>query len=176
MVETGPYTEFNTRASDMVYGKIPKGVELTRYCKTWVSAFESMKLRLSSHLSSERLEHIGSTAVPNMVARPIIDMLLLVPDLSDIQSIYGPMDLLGWEMEPLNDQVEYLSFIKEHGGMLTHRLFLVQRDAEWGERALRLRSRLRDDSMLADAFGLLKLKAAAEIIGPVSLGCFSWAM
>lgn len=146
----------------MVYGKIPKGVELTRYCRSWPSAFESMRLRLSAHIGTEMIDHIGSTAVPNMLARPIIDMLLMVHDIQDIQGIYAPMDLLGWSMEPLNDKADYLAFVKEHASQPTHRLYIVQNDSEWGPNSIRFRDRLRDDTMLADAFQLLKLKFAAS--------------
>lgn len=56
-------------------------IELTDYDESWPDAFESQKRRLLSLFGDviSRIEHYGSTAIPQMPAKPIIDILVEVP-------------------------------------------------------------------------------------------------
>jgi GrpB-like predicted nucleotidyltransferase (UPF0157 family) len=60
-------------------------VQLAGYSEDWPKQFEEIRKRLHSALGShaKRVEHIGSTAVPGLAAKPIIDILLQVDDLGD---------------------------------------------------------------------------------------------
>jgi len=53
---------------------------VTRYNPAWPSWFEHIKVRLGPALGSitHRIEHIGSTAVPGMTAKPIIDVVIVI--------------------------------------------------------------------------------------------------
>ena len=58
-------------------------VHLTRFDSQWHRQFDAEARRLHKHLAPARytLEHIGSTAVPGLSAKPIIDMALQIPSL-----------------------------------------------------------------------------------------------
>ena len=45
-----------------------------------------------------RLEHIGSTSVPGLAAKPIIDMLLIVDDVEDEAAFVPPLESAGFEL------------------------------------------------------------------------------
>jgi len=56
-------------------------VELVAYNPTWPAAFQTERERLEPLLGALEFHHIGSTAVPGLVAKPIGDMVALVDDL-----------------------------------------------------------------------------------------------
>jgi Uncharacterized conserved protein len=47
-----------------------------------------------------RIEHIGSTAVPNLGAKPIIDIVVAVNRLSDAEKCVKPLQRIGYEYQP----------------------------------------------------------------------------
>lgn len=74
---------------------IDEPVTLSEYQASWPLAYETERQRLSSALGGPAisLEHIGSTAVPGMVAKPIVDLMLGVgsfpPNAELMQAIEG---------------------------------------------------------------------------------------
>lgn len=88
--------------------KIPQhnnSIELLPYQKEWVSLFEREKERILSALGKKALliEHIGSTSVPELCAKPIIDILLVVRDAGNEEEYVLPLITKGyilWIKEP----------------------------------------------------------------------------
>ena len=88
-----------TPASDEELQKITVGelkphnasITLVEYDPRWFELFERVANRVRSALGSKALlvEHVGSTSVPGLCAKPIIDMLLVVAD-SAVESSYAP--------------------------------------------------------------------------------------
>jgi len=66
-------------------------VKLVDYNPNWVDLFEKEAKRIKSILGNKvlQLEHVGSTSVPDLCAKPIIDILLVVKD-SSYESLYVP--------------------------------------------------------------------------------------
>jgi GrpB-like predicted nucleotidyltransferase (UPF0157 family) len=66
-------------------------IHLADYDPAWPRLFEREAARIRSVLGDRvrRLEHVGSTSVPGLAAKPIIDIVLAVPDSSD-ESAYVP--------------------------------------------------------------------------------------
>lgn len=64
----------------------PEANAVVAYDPAWPSLFESMKERLQALLvgSEAVIEHVGSTAVPRLAAKPIVDIDVIVPSSSDI--------------------------------------------------------------------------------------------
>ena len=58
------------------------------------------------------IEHIGSTAVPDLAAKPIIDMVVLVPALEDTDEYIKQLEKLGYNYQPKRSSVERCFFIK----------------------------------------------------------------
>jgi len=73
-------------------------IELVDYSPRWPALFAEEAVRVRSALGDKvlRLEHVGSTAVPGLVAKPIIDMVLVVGDSAD-ETAYSPgLESLGY--------------------------------------------------------------------------------
>jgi GrpB-like predicted nucleotidyltransferase (UPF0157 family)/predicted ester cyclase len=75
-------------------------IVLVDYNSQWPERFAEEAVRVRAVLAGQalRLEHVGSTAVPGLAAKPIIDMLLVVPDSAD-EATYAPaLQSLGYAL------------------------------------------------------------------------------
>lgn len=71
-------------------------ITLAEYDPIWSELFEREKHRIRSILGSKALqiEHVGSTSVPGLCAKPIIDMLLVVKDSADEPSYVPALEAM----------------------------------------------------------------------------------
>ena len=131
-------------------------VEIVEYDPAWPTAFEAERERLAPLLpAGVQLHHFGSTAVPGLAAKPVIDMIALVDDLD------APIAALvqhGGYQYPLafNATLTHRRFLcYPTAAHRTHHLHLVDEPGEL-ERRLRFRDRLRADPVLASEYVALK--------------------
>ncbi len=75
-------------------------VYLAAYDSTWpaIYACEAGSTQLILGDAVLRLEHVGSTSVPGLAAKPIIDIILEVPDSSDETAYVTPLELRGYQL------------------------------------------------------------------------------
>jgi GrpB-like predicted nucleotidyltransferase (UPF0157 family) len=73
-------------------------VALLNYDPIWPLLFEQQSMRIQSALGDRALllEHVGSTSVPNLAAKPIIDILLVVTDSSDESNYVPALEAVGY--------------------------------------------------------------------------------
>lgn len=73
-------------------------VELVDYDADWPRLFEREAERIRGALGDHALlvEHVGSTSVPGLAAKPIVDVVLVVPDSSDEQAYVPPLEAAGY--------------------------------------------------------------------------------
>jgi GrpB-like predicted nucleotidyltransferase (UPF0157 family) len=80
----------------------PEHVEIrvVDYDPSWVARFETEAARIRRALSDHALmlEHIGSTSVPGLAAKPIIDICLVVADSSDESAYVPALEAAGYEL------------------------------------------------------------------------------
>jgi GrpB-like predicted nucleotidyltransferase (UPF0157 family) len=71
---------------------------LAEYDPDWPRMFgrEAARLRSALGAAALRIEHVGSTSVPGLAAKPIVDMLLGVPDSADEQSYVPRLQAAGY--------------------------------------------------------------------------------
>ena len=75
-------------------------VELAEYDPAWPARFEREAGRIRSVLGDRvrLLEHVGSTSVPRLAAKPIIDIVLAVPDSADEPAYVAPLEGAGYAL------------------------------------------------------------------------------
>lgn len=75
-------------------------VELVDYDPDWPAQYETHRQRIVEALGGKivLLEHVGSTSVPGLAAKPRIDILLIVPDSSDEASYVMQLEAAGFEL------------------------------------------------------------------------------
>ncbi len=73
-------------------------IQICDYDPNWPRFYERECRRIESVLShlSIKLEHVGSTSVPNLAAKPIIDILLILPDSSNESAYLPQMEAAGY--------------------------------------------------------------------------------
>ena len=107
------------------------------------------------------IHHIGSTAVPGLPAKPVIDLMALVEDIdAPIAALTGQG---GYEYpEAFNAALSHRRWLcRPSAAHRTHHLHLVDEPAEL-ERHLRFRDRLRADAALAGEYAHLKRELAGR--------------
>lgn len=79
-------------------GREPAEISVVDYDEQWPARFEEMATRVRRALADRALgiEHIGSTSVPGLAAKPIIDMLLTVADVTDEAAYVSPLAPAGF--------------------------------------------------------------------------------
>lgn len=75
-------------------------IVLAAYDSRWPEVFRGERDRIAAVLgpAAERIEHVGSTSVPGLAAKPIIDMLLVVPDSSDEAAHLPVLEAAGYPL------------------------------------------------------------------------------
>jgi len=116
-------------------------VEVVPYDGSWPARAEAAIAEIRAALAGVPLEieHIGSTAVPGLAAKPIIDLMAAVPDLDDVAARAGALAGIGFTAED-NGMPGRLFFVRDDGGRRSHHLHVVTA-ASWPARNQRL---LRD--------------------------------
>lgn len=79
-------------------GPLASTIDLQEYSEEWPCLFEREATRIRETLGDQvvMLEHVGSTSVPGLAAKSIIDILLIVPDSSDEAAYVPAMEAAGY--------------------------------------------------------------------------------
>ncbi|TCK60124.1 GrpB family protein [Curtobacterium sp. PhB136] len=85
---------------DVVGGPEPVAVELHEYDERWPDVYAEHRQRISRALAGTDVdvEHIGSTSVPGLAAKPIIDIVVEVDDITAEQGYLDPLLAAGYEL------------------------------------------------------------------------------
>jgi GrpB-like predicted nucleotidyltransferase (UPF0157 family) len=140
-------------------------IEVVPYDPAWPARFaqESQRLRAALGPLCLALEHIGSTAVPNLVAKPLIDMMGMVASDNLLDAALHRVIALGYETVPLLDAVlvdsRFALRRSADGRRCFHFHLYVLGSEEWVHH-LRWRDRLRQSPALANAYGTRKQELA----------------
>ena len=141
---------------------------LQPYNPAWPTLFEQEKARLMDALPGHvtSIQHIGSTSVPGLAAKPILDILIGVPSLAEADEFcIQPIVALGYEyvqaFEAETPQRRY--FRKANaGGVRTHHIHLVEINSDWWVDHLLFRDYLRGNQEVRRAYEAHKRELAAR--------------
>ncbi len=84
----------------LIGGREPASVIVVDYDERWRHRFEAFARRVRRALGAQALvlEHVGSTSVPDLAAKPIVDMLLTVADVADEPAYVPALESVGFEL------------------------------------------------------------------------------
>jgi GrpB-like predicted nucleotidyltransferase (UPF0157 family) len=144
---------------------INEAVRVVPYNDEWPAQFCSERNRLAA-LAPELLavEHVGSTAVPGLAAKPIIDMMATVPNMDVADRVVERLCSSGYTTSAeFNRSLGDRRWLMRHaGGHRTHHLHLVLASSrDWMERIC-FRDALRRDAGLAARYADLKQRLAFQ--------------
>jgi GrpB-like predicted nucleotidyltransferase (UPF0157 family) len=142
-------------------------VQVVDYDLQWPLLYEQEKrrtLEVTGKTIAE-IEHIGSTAVPSIGAKPIIDIMVAVNRLSDAEKCIEPLSSIGYEYQPAHEVEcpERRFFRRGDPPKEQHyHLHLVELTSDFWERHLLFRDYLRTHPKEAQDYYELKQRLARE--------------
>jgi GrpB-like predicted nucleotidyltransferase (UPF0157 family) len=136
-------------------------VELVEHDPSWPNLYEqeAAKLRAIFDGRLEGIEHVGSTAVPGLCAKPIVDVLVGLEELELTDEQIAAMDELGYHFLGEHGLPGRLFFRKEPR---THHVHVVEYGGEHWQRQLTFRDALRSDEEERERYDAFKRRLAAE--------------
>lgn len=138
-------------------------VALAEWHPGWGTAYREIADAVRAALTGSiiAVEHVGSTAVPGLLAKPIIDVAVLLASGAALDEVTIRLEQVGFVVRGDRAQQGGVLFVR--GGRPDHRSahvhVLVDGDPRW-HRYLAFRDRLRSDSQVRDAYVQLKTRLA----------------
>ncbi len=148
--------------ADAIWRNITEEVSLASYDPQWADRFEAEKQAIQAALTDRvtAIHHIGSTAIPGLAAKPVIDIMLVVRQLADFADCIAPLQRLGYAFIDYPQNVDRKFFRK--GQPRTHHLHIVAEDNAELRDHLLFRDALRANAGLRDEYAALKYDLASR--------------
>jgi GrpB-like predicted nucleotidyltransferase (UPF0157 family) len=137
-------------------------VVLSEYDSGWPQAFEQERQLLSVLISNYMcgsIEHVGSTAVPGLIAKPVIDVMFGVKSLDESKPAIDILVSNGYEYSPYKSDVMHW-FCKPSDAYRTHHVHLIPHESDLWHQRIKFRNLLRSDKQIANDYSSLKKELA----------------
>lgn len=137
-------------------------VEVVDYDPLWPARFEQMREQLAASLGklALRIDHVGSTAVPGLAAKPVVDIQVSVPDVEDTQAYRDAIEEHGFVLRYLEPGHRY--FRPAPGVPRLWQVHVCQAGSDWERVHLLFRDFLRAHPDEATAYAAMKHEMAAR--------------
>ncbi|QLC26099.1 GrpB family protein [Parasphingopyxis algicola] len=143
-------------------------IEIVDPDPAWPAKFADEKRRVAEALAGETLlavEHVGSTAVPGSAAKPVIDMMIVVPSVDEARNRFPaalkPLDYVFWADNPDADRLFFVKGMPPFGDGRTHHVHVCEPGRLMADRlAFRDYLRAHPDEVLR--YSALKRELAAQ--------------
>ncbi|WP_205665661.1 GrpB family protein [Anoxybacter fermentans] len=139
-------------------------VKLHPYTNEWKRLYEEEKNLLWSSIGNYvvDIQHIGSTSIPGIEAKPIIDIMVGVRNLEDGEKCVEFLEKLGYEYKGEHGIPGRLFFAKGDSTMRTHHLHMVEWNSDFWRNHLLFRNYLRKHEDVAEEYLKLKRELAEK--------------
>ncbi|MEM8897937.1 MAG: GrpB family protein [Bacteroidota bacterium] len=138
-------------------------IEVLAYDPTWKERFTLLAkdLRVSLGETALRIDHVGSTSVVEMWAKPIVDIQISVSSLELMDEFRLPLEDLGYIFREDNPDLTKRYFREKPGTTRTH-IHVRQAGSYSEQEALLFRDYLREKSEEAEKYSRFKQELAVE--------------
>ena len=138
-------------------------VEVVPYDDAWASAFTEIKNELENAVGDliVGIEHVGSTSVEGLSAKPIIDIDIIIKDYSVFDAVVDRLNIIGYIHEGnlgINDREAFKYADKPH--LQKHHLYVCPQHSKELHRHIIFRDFLRANPEAVKRYGAIKEKAA----------------
>lgn len=149
-------------------------IELVPYTAQWEARFNEEADLLSSVLRKilVTIHHIGSTSIPGIVAKPIVDMIPVVTDIQEVDPLTSALEALGYEVKGEYGMPGRRFLIKKQDGKRTFNVHIFEKDHPDIERHLRFRDYLRTHPEEREAYSNLKKELVSESQDDIEKYCW----
>jgi len=140
-----------------------KNVMVLPYDEAWKSAFEKIKEEIEAAIGDLiiGIEHVGSTSVEGLSAKPCIDIDVIIKDYSIFDAVVSRLEAIGYTHEGnlgIKDREAFKYSDKPH--LLKHHLYVCPQNSEELHRHITFRDFLRSNPEAAKKYGSVKETAA----------------
>jgi GrpB-like predicted nucleotidyltransferase (UPF0157 family) len=158
------------QAAETIWKDIHEAVEIVPFRSTWEAEYAAEETRIRAALGARALtiHHIGSTAVPGLDAKPIIDIMVVVRRLQDAADCIAPLRKLGYAFIDYPQNTDRRFFRKgirrpDGGGTRrTHHLHIVEQNSASFRDHLAFRDALRARPVWRQEYADLKAGLASQ--------------
>jgi GrpB-like predicted nucleotidyltransferase (UPF0157 family) len=147
---------------------------LVEYDPRWEGAFLAEEARLKSALVAviKGIEHYGSTSVPGMRAKPILDILVGVDQLEDWEKCRAPLEAMGYDYAAHAEVPGHYVFGRgRDSSERTHLVHVVHYQGPSWRSNIAFRDALRDDPALRAEY--VRQKEEAVVVAPTDRGRYN---
>jgi GrpB-like predicted nucleotidyltransferase (UPF0157 family) len=140
-------------------------VQVVPHDPQWLDAFESEAKQVAAALDKNvvAVHHIGSTAIPNVYAKPVIDLLVEVRDITEVDGQNSAMESLGYEVMGEYGIRSRRYFRKDNQeGIRTHNIHAFAAGSAEAQRHLAFRDYMIAHPEEAQRYSELKRKLAEQ--------------
>jgi GrpB-like predicted nucleotidyltransferase (UPF0157 family) len=140
-------------------------VALAHYDPDWAKAFgaEAARLRQVPLLAACAVEHVGSTAVPGLSAKPILDIAIGCPERLRVADVIMALESIGYQYRGDAGTAGGHVLVRETTpGVRTHHVHIVELDGDQWRTYLRLRDWLRVNAEARATYDRVKQELAAN--------------
>jgi len=144
---------------------LKRGVVILReHNKEWSKLFDKEANLISSKISGYivDIQHIGSTAIPGTVAKPIIDIAVAVEDLSNVMQVITPLQEIGYAYRGEQGIPDRHLFVKGNEESRTHHMHVMDNTSYEWKKHIVFRDYLRQNPLETKQYSELKKKLAVE--------------
>lgn len=137
---------------------VDEAIHLSEYDPAWPEAFKTEAVALRPPLEewiTGGVHHVGSTAIPGMIAKPIIDIMIGVSTLADSRPCIDVLSAAGWWYAPYRPDTMHW-FCRPSPARRTHHLHLVPTGSDWYQAELAFRDYLVAHPEAAEQYARLK--------------------
>lgn len=138
---------------------LEKSINIVDYNPNWKSIYEEEKSLITNAMGDVlvAIEHIGSTAVPGLSAKPIIDIMVGVEDIDGVEECIEPLAGIGYKYIPdYEDEIPERRYFNK-GSQNNHKhLHIVEIMSEFWEEHILFRDYLRTNPEVATRYSELK--------------------
>lgn len=142
----------------------PYKIEIVPYEKYWVDLFKDEASRIQKALGEclKEIYHIGSTSIPGMPAKPVIDMMLLLDNIDDIFFISEKLTQLNYDSIQRQIIPHVSFFTKRQDSTIRFHLHLHERGSPQIKRHVNFRDYVIQHPDVAHDYARLKIQLAAQ--------------
>ena len=135
------------------------------YDENWKTAFERIKEELLSVLHNHvmAIEHVGSTSVEGLAAKPIIDIDIIIKDYNSFETVKEKLSQIGYTHDGevgIKDRHSFVYKIDEKPHLMNHHTYVCPEYSEELNRHIVFRDYLRSHPQDRDWYGSVKMFAA----------------
>jgi GrpB-like predicted nucleotidyltransferase (UPF0157 family) len=137
-------------------------IEVVEYDPRWPERFAEWERAIRAALgrTAVRIDHVGSTSVPGLAAKPVIDIQVSVRDLADEDAYVPALEQLGLRLRSRDEFHRY--FRPPAARPRDVHVHVCESGSEWEGEHLRFRDHLRRDPGARDAYARVKRQAAKD--------------